>query len=51
MPPVLLFLLAAILPGIWGWGTYWLMKRFWPLDESAASHSSLPSGRPVDYQI
>jgi hypothetical protein len=51
MPPVLLFLLAAILPGIWGWGPYWLMKRFWPLDESPTTHRPVPTGPPVDYQI
>lgn len=51
MQPVVLFLLAAILPGFWGWGTYWLMNRLWPHDDSPATHRPIPSGPPIDYQI
>lgn len=51
MHPQFLFLLAAILPGVWGWGTHWLLERIWPRRDLMVSHHDVPSRAPVDYQI
>lgn len=51
MRTVLLLLLTVLLPGIWGWGVYWLFRRVWPVRVASVSHGDFPSRAPVDYQI